>query len=187
MQAPLLPAAAPSVRPCAARTAPGRHIAFRGGICGPRTGCQVATGGREACRAGARDGAGVVSTSAAAAGKPRTASEPIHAMAQTLRTLQAALLSTALLLGPAVQPSAAVLNSPNAQIARSVDAALRRSIPAFNPSVAQIQKELEDVSYFLRIPQRKPWGNMASNVQDALSVVAQRDRLLEVCAWGGVG
>lgn len=101
------------------------------------------------------------------------------ALAQPLRVLQAALFSAALLLGPAVQPSAAVLNSPNAQIARSVDAALRRSIPAFNPSVAAIQKELEDVSYYLRIPQRKPWGNMASNVQDALSVVAKRDLLLE--------
>ena len=39
-----------------------------------------------------------------------------------------------MLLAP-VEAAQAVLNSPNAQIARSPDAALRRSIPAFNPTV----------------------------------------------------
>jgi hypothetical protein len=44
----------------------------------------------------------------------------------------------------------AILNSPNAQIARTVDAALRRSIPAFNPDVAKVQALLEDIQYLLR-------------------------------------
>lgn len=33
---------------------------------------------------------------------------------------------------------------------RSVDAALRRSIPAFNPEVAKVQRALEDIQYLLR-------------------------------------
>lgn len=40
-------------------------------------------------------------------------------------------------------PAAAVLISPNAQIPRTVDAALRRSIPAFNKDVRSIQDKLE--------------------------------------------
>lgn len=58
----------------------------------------------------------------------------------------AALLSAALMLaeGPAVPPpSAAVLNSPNARIARSADAALRRSVPGFNADVKDVQAKLE--------------------------------------------
>ena len=58
----------------------------------------------------------------------------------------AALLSAALMLaeGPvAPAPSMAVLNSPNARIARSADAALRRSVPAFNADVKDVQAKLE--------------------------------------------
>ena len=44
-------------------------------------------------------------------------------------------------LAPA--PAHAVLNSPNAQIARSTDVALRRSTPAFNPDVKAIQVHTE--------------------------------------------
>lgn len=83
-----------------------------------------------------------------------------------------------MLLGP-IEPAAAVLNSPNAQIARSVDAALRRSIPAFNPAVAGVQRNMEDVAYYLRIPQRKPWGNMQNSVQQSLEAVAARSTFLE--------
>eukprot|EP00197_Chlamydomonas_leiostraca_P002218 CAMPEP_0202859684 /NCGR_PEP_ID=MMETSP1391-20130828/1691_1 /ASSEMBLY_ACC=CAM_ASM_000867 /TAXON_ID=1034604 /ORGANISM="Chlamydomonas leiostraca, Strain SAG 11-49" /LENGTH=376 /DNA_ID=CAMNT_0049538739 /DNA_START=202 /DNA_END=1332 /DNA_ORIENTATION=+ len=76
--------------------------------------------------------------------------------------------------------ASAVLNSPNAQIARSVDAALRRSIPAFNPEVKELQTNLEEVAFLLRIPQRKPYGTMASNVERALGVLdTQRARLLD--------
>jgi hypothetical protein len=92
--------------------------------------------------------------------------------------LSSAVVAAALLLAPA-NPAEAVLNSPNAQIARSVDAALRRSIPAFNPEVKAIQKSLEDVAYLLRIPQRKPFGNMAADVDEALAKFDNRQQLLE--------
>ncbi|MEW5302874.1 MAG: hypothetical protein WDW36_005614 [Sanguina aurantia] len=72
--------------------------------------------------------------------------------------------------------ASALLSSPNAQIPRTVDAALRRSIPAFNPSVAKVQKNMEEISYFMRIPQRKPWGNMAASVTSALSL--SREQLM---------
>lgn len=64
----------------------------------------------------------------------------------------ATALSALLLLSPMAQPGPAhaVLQSPNAQIARSVDAALRRSIPAFNPVAAKLQKTLEEIQYLLR-------------------------------------
>lgn len=64
-------------------------------------------------------------------------------------------------------PAGAVLNSPNAQIARSPDAALRRATPAFNADVKTVQKKLESVQAQMRIPQRKPWGGMANDVQKA--------------------
>ena len=47
-------------------------------------------------------------------------------------------VAAALLLSP-VQPAQALLNSPNATIARTVDAALRRAIPAFNSDIRQAQ------------------------------------------------
>jgi hypothetical protein len=37
-----------------------------------------------------------------------------------------------------------------------------------------MQRELEEVAYLLRIPQRKPWGNMAGNVADALAKLDQK-------------
>lgn len=43
--------------------------------------------------------------------------------------------------------------------ARSVDAALRRAIPAFNPEVKKIQRSLEEVQYLLRIPQVRRFMN----------------------------
>ena len=43
----------------------------------------------------------------------------------------------------AAGPAEAVLQSPNALIARTVDAALRRAIPASNSDVQQIQTKLE--------------------------------------------
>ncbi|KAG2428968.1 hypothetical protein HXX76_011212 [Chlamydomonas incerta] len=75
-------------------------------------------------------------------------------------------------------PAEAVLNSPNAAIARSVDAALRRAIPAFNPEVKKIQRSLEEVQYLLRIPQRKPWASMAESVAEALDVSQRREVML---------
>jgi hypothetical protein len=43
----------------------------------------------------------------------------------------------------AAGPAEAVLQSPNALIARTVDAALRRAIPASNSDVQQLQTKLE--------------------------------------------
>jgi hypothetical protein len=72
-----------------------------------------------------------------------------------------------------------------------------RSIPAFNPQVATIQKTLENTAFLLRIPQRKPWGNMAADVATVLKAFDNRDQLLagalgvgggaRVCVWGGGG
>lgn len=83
----------------------------------------------------------------------------------------------------------AVLNSPNAQIARSPEAALRRATPAFNADVFSVQKKLEDVQTLLRIPQRKPWGGMAKDVLEAqvccafhaIHLAKGFDVLLECC------
>ena len=130
---------------------------------------QHVRGGSHACRSDA-------ATPSTSGQHPIT--EAMCVWQRPLAALQAAMFSAALLLGP-IQPAAAVLNSPNAQIARSVDAALRRSIPAFNPTVAGVQRNLEDVAYYLRIPQRKPWGNMQNSVQQSLESVAARGTFLE--------
>lgn len=90
----------------------------------------------------------------------------------------AAVAAAAALQLTAADPSWAVLNSPNARIPRTAEAALRRSIPAFNPEVATIQKKLEDIAFLLRIPQRKPWGNMAADVAVSLKAFENREQLL---------
>ena len=59
----------------------------------------------------------------------------------------------------------------------SADSALRRSIPAFNKDVREVQTKLEDVAFKLRIPQRKPWAPMADDVKTASSIVAQPERV----------
>jgi len=86
----------------------------------------------------------------------------------------AGLLADAL----APQPSLAVLNSPNVQIPRSADTALRRSVPAFNPVAADLQSKLEEVAFLLRIPQRKPWGSMAGNAGVIAAALQDRPTLL---------
>ncbi|CAL5227650.1 g10656 [Coccomyxa viridis] len=97
--------------------------------------------------------------------------------AAALASLQIAVVPFAAnLVQPA--PAAAVLNSPNARIARSADAALRRSIPAFNKDVREVQQKLEDVAFKLRIPQRKPWPAMVDDVRGATSIVTQPDRVM---------
>lgn len=77
------------------------------------------------------------------------------------------------------QPSAAVLKSPNASIPRTVDAALRRSIPAFNVTVAAVQDTLEQVQFKLRIPQRKPWAAMATDVDTLIQMSVDKHKLLD--------
>jgi hypothetical protein len=68
-----------------------------------------------------------------------------------------------------ISPAEAVLYSPDTKVPRTGELALRRAIPA-NPSMKIIQASLEDISYLLRIPQRKPYGTMESNVKKALKV-----------------
>jgi hypothetical protein len=53
-----------------------------------------------------------------------------------------------------------------------------RSIPAFNPQVGTIQRTLEDIAFLLRIPQRKPWGNMGADVAVILKTFDDREQLL---------
>lgn len=52
-----------------------------------------------------------------------------------------------------------------------MDVALRRSIPASNQDVRNMQKALEDIAFKLRIPQRKPWQQMTEDVIKATSIV----------------
>lgn len=70
------------------------------------------------------------------------------------RAAAASAAAAVLALGSlAPPPAAAVLASPRAQLPRSADVALRRSIPAFNADVAEVQDRLEAVQFKLRIPQ----------------------------------
>ncbi|KAG7015460.1 Peptidyl-prolyl cis-trans isomerase CYP37, chloroplastic [Cucurbita argyrosperma subsp. argyrosperma] len=56
-----------------------------------------------------------------------------------------------------IHPAMAVLYSPDTKVPRTGELALRRAIPA-NTSMKAIQDSLEEISYLLRIPQRKPYG-----------------------------
>ncbi|XP_020095800.1 peptidyl-prolyl cis-trans isomerase CYP37, chloroplastic [Ananas comosus] len=74
---------------------------------------------------------------------------------------------------PWLIPSAnAVLYSPETKIPRTGELALRRAIPA-NANMKAIQDSLEDISYLLRIPQRKPYGSMEGDVKKALKIAAE--------------
>lgn len=93
--------------------------------------------------------------------------------------LAAALAAVVLTLTPVTAlppPASAVLNSPNSRVARTADAALRRSVPAVNADVRGVQDALEGVAFSLRIPQRKPWADMAASVDAAIVVLTDEDR-----------
>ncbi|KAK3125391.1 hypothetical protein QOZ80_7BG0604200 [Eleusine coracana subsp. coracana] len=66
-------------------------------------------------------------------------------------------------------PADAVLYSPDTSLPRTGELALRRAIPA-NPNMKAIQESLEDISYLLRIPQRKPYGTMEGDVKKAMKI-----------------
>ena len=55
---------------------------------------------------------------------------------------------------------------------RRVQVALRRSIPAKNAYVRDVQTRLEGIQFKLRIPQRKPWGAISD---DAAAAAATMD------------
>ncbi|KAM7252016.1 hypothetical protein ACFE04_023899 [Oxalis oulophora] len=72
----------------------------------------------------------------------------------------------------------AVLYSPDTNVPRTGELALRRAIPA-NSNMKAIQASLEDISYLLRIPQRKPYGTMEGNVKKALKIATDgKDSIL---------
>ncbi|KAK9269598.1 hypothetical protein L1049_001374 [Liquidambar formosana] len=68
-----------------------------------------------------------------------------------------------------ISPAKAVLYSPDTKVPRTGELALRKAIPA-NTNMKAIQNSLEDISYLLRIPQRKPYGTMEGNVKKALKI-----------------
>lgn len=75
-------------------------------------------------------------------------------------------------------PANAVLYSPDTKVPRTGELALRRAIPA-NTNMKTIQDSLEDISYLLRIPQRKPYGTMEGNVKKALKIATdEKDSIL---------
>ncbi|KAL8505945.1 hypothetical protein ACS0TY_016974 [Phlomoides rotata] len=77
-----------------------------------------------------------------------------------------------------ISPAEAVLYSPETKIPRTGELALRRAIPA-NTNMKTIQDSLEDISYLLRIPQRKPFGTMEGNVKKSLKIaVDEKDSIL---------
>ncbi|GAB2258860.1 hypothetical protein Droror1_Dr00015020 [Drosera rotundifolia] len=77
-----------------------------------------------------------------------------------------------------VPPANAVLYSPDTKIPRTGELALRRAIPA-NTNMKAIQEALEDISYLLRIPQRKPYGTMEGDVKKALKIaVDEKESIL---------
>lgn len=101
-----------------------------------------------------------------------------RAVAITLAALEVVSPIGPLLAPP---PAQALLSSPNAKLPRNVDAALRRSIPVNNTTSKQIQDKIEDVQFLLRIPQRKPYGNMIVDVEKSLKLIAaERASMLAV-------
>ncbi|KAL0311094.1 UNVERIFIED_CONTAM: Peptidyl-prolyl cis-trans isomerase CYP37, chloroplastic [Sesamum angustifolium] len=77
-----------------------------------------------------------------------------------------------------IPPAEAVLYSPETKIPRTGELALRRAIPA-NANMKAIQDSLEDISYLLRIPQRKPYGTMEGNVKKSLKIaVDEKESIL---------
>ncbi|XAR68374.1 Peptidylprolyl isomerase [Bertholletia excelsa] len=78
-----------------------------------------------------------------------------------------------------ISPAEAVLYSPDTKVPRTGELALRKAIPA-NTNMKAIQDSLEDISYLLRIPQRKPYGTMEGNVKKALKIA--RDEKVSILA-----
>ncbi|XP_058220640.1 peptidyl-prolyl cis-trans isomerase CYP37, chloroplastic-like isoform X2 [Rhododendron vialii] len=77
-----------------------------------------------------------------------------------------------------ISSAEAVLYSPDTKVPRTGELALRKAIPA-NTNMKTIQDSLEDISYLLRIPQRKPFGTMEGNVKKALKIaVDDKDSII---------
>uniref|UniRef100_A0A2N9J8B8 PPIase cyclophilin-type domain-containing protein n=1 Tax=Fagus sylvatica TaxID=28930 RepID=A0A2N9J8B8_FAGSY len=76
-----------------------------------------------------------------------------------------------------ISPARAVLYSPDTKVPRTGELALRKAIPA-NTNMKAIQESLEDISYLLRIPQRKPYGTMEGNVKKALKIAVDEKEVI---------
>nr|CAB3496073.1 unnamed protein product [Digitaria exilis]CAB3500964.1 unnamed protein product [Digitaria exilis] len=92
---------------------------------------------------------------------------PEEGVIQWLRSAAAALAIAAQI--SVSLPADAVLYSPDTKIPRTGELALRKAIPA-NPNMKSIQESLEDISYLLRIPQRKPYSTMEGDVKKAMKI-----------------
>jgi len=69
-----------------------------------------------------------------------------------------------------------VLATPDANVARNAVSALRRAVPSVNPALLKVREAGERSARQLRIPQRKPWGKIADDIQYGLDrMEAQRD------------
>jgi cyclophilin family peptidyl-prolyl cis-trans isomerase len=70
-------------------------------------------------------------------------------------------------------------STPTQQLPRNADVALRRAIPIVNAPTGRVQERLEQILFLLRIPQRKPWGDMASALASSqAALVSDRDSIL---------
>ncbi|CAD7699142.1 unnamed protein product [Ostreobium quekettii] len=110
----------------------------------------------------------------------RPSSAVRSAVSDVSSILLGSLIALQAVIGSAVWPdaSSAVLNSPQAVLPRTAETALRKSIPAFNGEVQEVQNNLEDIAASLRIPQRKPWGTMSKNVAAAIALSQDSRRML---------
>ncbi|XP_048555781.1 peptidyl-prolyl cis-trans isomerase CYP37, chloroplastic [Triticum urartu] len=105
--------------------------------------------------------------------RPHHASSPSTAEEGVLELLKSAVAAIAIIAQISVAlPANAVLYSPDTNVPRTGELALRRAIPA-NPSMKTIQNSLEDISYLLRIPQRKPYGSMEGDVKKAMQIATE--------------
>ncbi|XP_024312458.1 peptidyl-prolyl cis-trans isomerase CYP37, chloroplastic isoform X3 [Brachypodium distachyon] len=97
-----------------------------------------------------------------------------------LELLKSAVAALAIIAQISVAlPANAILYSPDTNVPRTGELALRRAIPA-NPKMKTVQESLEDISYLLRIPQRKPYGSMEGDVKKAMKIVMEnKETILE--------
>ena len=106
------------------------------------------------------------------------ATSPAPASLASLAAFAGGGLAVGLLSHPA--PAEAALSNPNTRPPRDGVSALRRAVPAVNPEAGDVQRNLEEAAYLLRIPQRKPWGTMEGDVRASLAIVREkRAKLLE--------
>ncbi|XP_043689482.1 peptidyl-prolyl cis-trans isomerase CYP37, chloroplastic [Telopea speciosissima] len=68
-----------------------------------------------------------------------------------------------------ISAAEAVLYSPDTKVPRTGELALRKAIPG-NTNMKAMQESLEEISFLLRIPQRKPYGTMEGNVKRVLKI-----------------